>query len=206
MSETSKSRDPWDRRARIYGRQLASVQVSHNRESNEQHQGGQESPSVGWTPMPVQAVDNEIRVLATTTSHGCGTGHRNGEARIGRLGIVFAFDGSSLARNNVGWCRSEAERKACFRPDEAVAAAGRTVFDPFAELGFARQSSFWFGSQTPALLMPTRRAAALGIGGVREPLAGAGSNRRRRALSQDRGEACLAPSHRQSPRGRGGRS
>ena len=132
MSETSKSRDPWDRRARIYVRQLASVQVSHNRESNEQHQGGQKSPSVGWTPMPVQAVDNEIRVLATTTSHGCGTGHRNGEARIGRLGI----------------------------------------------------------------------------GGVREPLAGAASNRRRRALSQDRGEAgqCLAPSHRQSPRGRGGRS
>jgi DNA invertase Pin-like site-specific DNA recombinase len=92
-----------DRTAYVYVRQSTTHQVQHNRESQQnQYALVQRALALGWIPERVQVIDADLGQFG---QDGSRSGFRElvADVSLGRVGIVFAYEASRLARNNTDW-------------------------------------------------------------------------------------------------------
>jgi DNA invertase Pin-like site-specific DNA recombinase len=92
-----------ERRAYVYVRQSSPHQVQRHRESQQnQYALVQRAIALGWLPDRVHVIDAD---LGQSGQDGRRRGFQElvAEVSLGRVGIVFAYEASRLARNNADW-------------------------------------------------------------------------------------------------------
>jgi DNA invertase Pin-like site-specific DNA recombinase len=91
------------RRAVIYVRQSTLDQVVHNLESQRRQYGLVErAVELGWPRSEVSVIDDDLGVSGSGVARS-GFDRLVTDVGLGRVGIVFALEGSRLARNNKDW-------------------------------------------------------------------------------------------------------
>jgi DNA invertase Pin-like site-specific DNA recombinase len=94
------------RTAYVYVRQSSYIQVRHNRESQAcQYNLYQRAIDFGWDPNNIKAIDADLGKSATSTEKRTGFQFIAEEVAHGRVGGIFAFEVSRLARSSMDWHR-----------------------------------------------------------------------------------------------------
>lgn len=90
--------------AYIYVRQSSPKQVERNRESQHyQYQLAQRAQHLGWSETRVRIIDSDLGVSAQGSQARDGFQELVTEVSLGRVGILFGYEVSRLARNNRDW-------------------------------------------------------------------------------------------------------
>ncbi len=90
--------------AYIYVRQSSLKQVEHNRESQEnQYHLADRAEKLGWATERIRVIDADQAHSAATSQHRSGFKELVAEVSMGRVGIIFGWEVSRLARNNSDW-------------------------------------------------------------------------------------------------------
>lgn len=104
-SDHPKIRDTHlDRLAYIYVRQSTPKQVAHNQESQMlQYQLVQRAGGLGWQGDRIHTIDDDQGTSAKTTAGRDGYQELVAEVSLKRVGIIFGWQVSRVARNNSDW-------------------------------------------------------------------------------------------------------
>jgi DNA invertase Pin-like site-specific DNA recombinase len=90
--------------AYVYIRQSSLGQVTRHRESTDlQYQLVERAVRLGWPRERVQVIDEDLGKSGTSATERVGFQNLIAEVGLGRVGLVFSFDASRLARNNRDW-------------------------------------------------------------------------------------------------------
>jgi DNA invertase Pin-like site-specific DNA recombinase len=93
-----------DRFAYIYVRQSSPKQVAHNQESTMlQYQLAHHAERLGWRADRVRAIDDDQATSAASSAGRDGFQELVTEVSLGRVGIIFGWQVSRVARNNSDW-------------------------------------------------------------------------------------------------------
>ncbi len=93
-----------ERLAYIYIRQSSAKQVSHNQESQHyQRRLTQRALELGWAEHRIRVIDSDLGVSAREAAGRAGFQELVAELSLARVGIVFGYEVSRLARNNRDW-------------------------------------------------------------------------------------------------------
>jgi DNA invertase Pin-like site-specific DNA recombinase len=94
----------WQRRAYIYVRQSSLKQVRHNRESQaNQYRLAHRAAALGWPEGQITIIDQDQGRSGRDSEGRDGFKELVGEVSLGRVGIIFGYEVSRLARNNRDW-------------------------------------------------------------------------------------------------------
>lgn len=94
------------RLAYIYVRQSSMKQVHQNQESQVyQYQLKQRAVALGWPEERIQIIDHDLGQSARAPDVREGFQELVAEVLLGHVGIIFGYEVSRLARNNVDWYR-----------------------------------------------------------------------------------------------------
>jgi len=94
----------WQRRAYIYVRQSSLKQVRHNQESQaNQYRLAQRAAELGWPAEQIRVIDQDQGRSGRDSEGRAGFKELVGEVSLGRVGIIFGYEVSRLARNNSDW-------------------------------------------------------------------------------------------------------
>lgn len=92
------------RLAYIYVRQSSPKQVAQNKESQEyQYRLQQRAVELGWAADRVKVIDSDLGRSGSEALGRTGFQELIAEVSLGRVGIVFGYEVSRLARNNQDW-------------------------------------------------------------------------------------------------------
>jgi DNA invertase Pin-like site-specific DNA recombinase len=92
------------RLAYIYVRQSSNKQVAQNKESQQyQYQLQHRAQALGWTAERIRVIDSDQGVSGKEAAGRSGFQELVAEVSLGRVGIVFGYEVSRLARNNRDW-------------------------------------------------------------------------------------------------------
>jgi DNA invertase Pin-like site-specific DNA recombinase len=93
-----------ERPAYIYVRQSSPKQVAQNLESQYlQYQLAQRAETLGWHPEQVRIMDDDQGISAKNSAGRSGYQELVAEVSLGRVGIIFGWQVSRIARNNADW-------------------------------------------------------------------------------------------------------
>jgi DNA invertase Pin-like site-specific DNA recombinase len=96
-----------ERLAYVYVRQSSPKQVKHNQESQVlQYQLTQRAEALGWAHERVRVIDADQATSARGSTYRDGFQELVAEISLNRVGIVFSWQVSRVARNNTDWSRS----------------------------------------------------------------------------------------------------
>lgn len=91
-----------ERLAYIYIRQSSMKQVHQNQESQHyQYRLKQRACALGWSEERIRIIDQDLGVSSRTPDAREGYQELVAEVLLGHVGIIFGYDVSRLARNNV---------------------------------------------------------------------------------------------------------
>lgn len=94
----------WQRRAYIYIRQSSLKQVRHNLESQaNQYRLAHRAADLGWPQEQITIIDQDQGCSGRESEGRDGFKELVGEVSLGRVGIIFGYEVSRLARNNRDW-------------------------------------------------------------------------------------------------------
>src|SRR3990170_303488 len=92
------------RQAVVYVRQSSPHQALTNQESLQMQYGlGQRAVELGWMADDVRVVDSDVGRTGSTTKGRRGFQQLVADVRLGRVGIILAYDATRLARNCSDW-------------------------------------------------------------------------------------------------------
>lgn len=92
------------RLAYIYVRQSTLKQVHHNQESQAyQYRLRQRAVELGWIEERIRIIDSDLGTSGRESTARVGFQTLVAEVSLGRVGIVFGYEVSRLARNNYDW-------------------------------------------------------------------------------------------------------
>ena len=95
-----------NRAAYVYVRQSSLKQVQNNRESQVyQYQLAERAVALGWLKEMVFVIDSDLGLSGSSTEHRDGYKTLLTEVSLGKVGIIFGYEVSRLARNNSDWYR-----------------------------------------------------------------------------------------------------
>lgn len=92
------------RLAYIYVRQSTVKQVRQNQESQAyQYRLRQRALELGWSEESIRIIDSDLGISGSESTARVGFQTLVAEVSLGRVGIVFGYEVSRLARNNYDW-------------------------------------------------------------------------------------------------------
>src|SRR5712691_2324215 len=92
------------RRALIYVRQSSPTQVLRNQESTRlQYALRQRAIEYGWHERDILVIDKDLGITGSTAADRPGFQELVALVSLGKVGIVFAYDATRLARNCTDW-------------------------------------------------------------------------------------------------------
>jgi DNA invertase Pin-like site-specific DNA recombinase len=93
-----------ERLAYIYVRQSSAKQVAQNKESQQyQYRLQQRAQELGWAADRIRVIDSDLGRSGTDATSRTGFQELVAEVSLNRVGIVFGYEASRLARNNQDW-------------------------------------------------------------------------------------------------------
>ncbi len=95
-----------ERQAYIYIRQSTPNQVAHHKESQiNQTRMVERAAALGWSASQIRVVSTDQGLSGTTSQHRTGFLELVSQVSLGKVGIIFGYEVSRLARNNSDWYR-----------------------------------------------------------------------------------------------------